>query len=253
MHCFQAEKESKSLERKAKDIETEIAGMNAFIKHNNSSFIATVRPKLLVSNVTRYKGKDGNNNLQRDIRLIKIATGGQIPTAESKESFHQLIEKGKAKLAENEIDVDMQEQNTQSDLEKCIGKQTTDGIRISTTSSKNCDVNANGLSTPISNPYYPMYMQSMFGYSNYPYGNSTGNPYGSPSNVQGFPSSPFSNFPSGPFSTFCGFYDPANLGSAFSGSSQSYSATATANETAETFVPSLPNDKPPEYPSPPPE
>ena len=90
---FQFEKEVQSLERKCKDLDREIEGIRSFIKHNNSSFISAVRPKLLVSNPVRYKGKDGNNNLQRDLRLIKLATGGKIPTTETKEGFRSLIEK----------------------------------------------------------------------------------------------------------------------------------------------------------------
>lgn len=72
MISLQLETEIQTLEKKEKRLDNEIQQMKSFLKSNNSSFISTVRPKLLASNPARCRGKDGNQTLQKDMRLLKV-------------------------------------------------------------------------------------------------------------------------------------------------------------------------------------
>ena len=101
LSIFQSEKEVQTLEKKVKSLNAEIESVKAFIKHNNTSFITAVRSKLLAANAgtSKYKGKDGTQNLNRYLRLIKIATGGKIPPVCSRDELEQLVKKGKTQVS----------------------------------------------------------------------------------------------------------------------------------------------------------
>jgi hypothetical protein len=55
-----------------------------------------MRPLLKSSFPLKYEGKDGAQNLQRDLRYIKIATNGRIPEDRSSSYLSNLIMKGKS-------------------------------------------------------------------------------------------------------------------------------------------------------------
>jgi hypothetical protein len=61
-----------------------------------------MRPKLQRHFPNIYKGKDGNQRLLRDTRLLKIACNGKIPeqTPNERDDLQELIRKGKSKVAE---------------------------------------------------------------------------------------------------------------------------------------------------------
>lgn len=65
-----------------------------FQKHNNTNFTTAMRPILKSLFYMKYEGKDGAQNLQRDLRYIKIATNSQIPEDQSLDHISNLISKG---------------------------------------------------------------------------------------------------------------------------------------------------------------
>ena len=52
-----------------------------------------MRPILTSLFPLKYEGKDGAQNLQRDLRYIKIATNGQIPEDQSLENINVILTK----------------------------------------------------------------------------------------------------------------------------------------------------------------
>lgn len=69
-----------------------------FQKHNNTNFTTAMRPILKSLFYMKYEGKDGAQNLQRDLRYIKIATNSQIPEDQSLDHINNLISKGKSRV-----------------------------------------------------------------------------------------------------------------------------------------------------------
>lgn len=76
--------------------------MKEFAKKSETNFIRNVRPRLQRLFPNLYKGKDGNQRLLRDTRLLKISCNGKIPesTANEREDLQELIRKGKSKVAQ---------------------------------------------------------------------------------------------------------------------------------------------------------
>lgn len=70
-----------------------------FQKHNNTNFTTAMRPILKSLFYMKYEGKDGAQNLQRDLRYIKIATNSQIPEDQSLDHINNLISKGKSSVS----------------------------------------------------------------------------------------------------------------------------------------------------------
>ena len=58
-----------------------------------------MRPILKSFFPLKYEGKDGAQNLQRDLRYIKIATNGQIPEDQSLENINVILTKGKSRVS----------------------------------------------------------------------------------------------------------------------------------------------------------
>lgn len=75
--------------------------MTEFTEKSQVNFVRNVRPRLQRLFPDKYKGKDGMQQLLRDIRYVKIAVDGKIPPVSDndKENFRSLIRKGKSKVS----------------------------------------------------------------------------------------------------------------------------------------------------------
>ena len=62
-----------------KNIDDELSNIKVFPQHNSTNFIIVQRPVLKCLFPAKYVGKDGNQNLQCDIRYLKVACAGKIP------------------------------------------------------------------------------------------------------------------------------------------------------------------------------
>ena len=58
-----------------------------------------MRPILKSLFPLQYEGKDGAQNLHRDLRYIKIAINGQIPEDQSLENINVILTKGKSRVS----------------------------------------------------------------------------------------------------------------------------------------------------------
>ena len=96
---FQVTKEINDVERRLRNINDELNSIKMFQKHNNTNFISVMRPILKSLFPLKYEGKDGTQNLQRDLRYIKIATNGQIPEDQSLENINVILTKGKSRVS----------------------------------------------------------------------------------------------------------------------------------------------------------
>ncbi|XP_078315532.1 uncharacterized protein LOC144619952 [Crassostrea virginica] len=96
---FQVTKEINDVERRLRNINDELNSIKMFQKHNNTNFISVMRPILKSLFPLNYEGKDGAQNLQRDLRYIKIATNGQIPEDQSLENINVILTKGKSRVS----------------------------------------------------------------------------------------------------------------------------------------------------------
>lgn len=92
-------KEIHDVERRLKNINDELNSIKMFQKHNNTNFTTAMRPILKSLFYMKYEGKDGAQNLQRDLRYIKIATNSQIPEDQSLDHISNLISKGKSRVS----------------------------------------------------------------------------------------------------------------------------------------------------------
>ncbi|XP_033734636.1 uncharacterized protein LOC117323489 [Pecten maximus] len=94
----EAEKEVAALEKDVRINEDKINGLQTFLQTNTTNFVKMVKPRLQLAFLAKYKGKDGNQLLQRDLRYIKLATQGKIPsniTSISPAELENLIKNGK--------------------------------------------------------------------------------------------------------------------------------------------------------------
>jgi hypothetical protein len=75
--------------------------LTEFAEKSQVNFVRNVRPRLQRLFPNKYKGKDGMQQLLRDVRYMKIAVDGKIPPVSDndKENFRILIEKGKSKVS----------------------------------------------------------------------------------------------------------------------------------------------------------
>ena len=75
--------------------------MAEFAEKSQANFVRNVRPRLQRLFQNKYKGKDGMQQLLRDVRYMKIAVDGKIPPASGndREIFRALIEKGKSMVS----------------------------------------------------------------------------------------------------------------------------------------------------------
>ena len=96
---FQVTREIIDVERRLRNINDELNSIKMFQKHNNTNFISVMRPILKSLFPLKYEGKDGAQNLQRDLRYIKIATNGQIPEDQSLENINVILTKGKSRVS----------------------------------------------------------------------------------------------------------------------------------------------------------
>ena len=71
-----------------------------------------MRPLLKSSFPLKYEGKDGAQNLQRDLRYIKIATNGRIPEDRSSSYLSNLIMKGKSTVVSKVPNLNVQQPYT---------------------------------------------------------------------------------------------------------------------------------------------
>jgi hypothetical protein len=99
---MQREKSIRNIEAKIRQKEEDLLQIREFAKKSSTNFIRYMRPKLQRHFPNIYKGKDGNQRLLRDTRLLKIACNGKIPeqTPNERDDLQELIRKGKSKVAE---------------------------------------------------------------------------------------------------------------------------------------------------------
>ena len=97
---FQVTKDLNSLERKLKNATDEMNSIKMFQQHNTTNFISVIKPVLKAHFPLKYVGKDGAQNLQRDIRHLKIACDGKIPEDKTCENIGMLLRKGKNKVTD---------------------------------------------------------------------------------------------------------------------------------------------------------
>ena len=83
---FQMEKEILTLEKELRSSEDQYKSLQSFINNNTTTFSASVKPILLQRFPHKYMGKNGNQNLLRDMRYMKLTTNGNIP-----QKFRQLV------------------------------------------------------------------------------------------------------------------------------------------------------------------
>lgn len=101
---FQKEKVLNILEKKKKAYESEMESIVHFKQHNDTSFVTEIKRRLLSNDANRYRGKEGNQRLQSDIRLIKYSTGGKLPPLGS--DLLALVTEGKSKVY-NKCDINL--------------------------------------------------------------------------------------------------------------------------------------------------
>ncbi|KAK3107833.1 hypothetical protein FSP39_023146 [Pinctada imbricata] len=92
-------KEIAELEKRIKHIDEELCSIKVFQEHNSTNFITVVRPVLKSFFPEKYVGKDGNQNLQRDLRYLKIASFGKIPLDLGEKNISILLQRGKSKVS----------------------------------------------------------------------------------------------------------------------------------------------------------
>ena len=100
---LQKEKNIRTLEGKIREKEQELQQLQEFAKKLSTDFVRNVRPRLQRQFPDLYKGKDGNQKLFRDVRLLKIACNGNIPKemANETENLKALIRQGKNKVCKD--------------------------------------------------------------------------------------------------------------------------------------------------------
>lgn len=101
MLLMQKEKALKALDEKIRLKSKELDQLTEFAEKSQVNFVRNVRPRLQRLFPNKYKGKDGMQQLLRDIRYMKIAVDGKIPPVsdDDRENFRSLIQKGKSKVS----------------------------------------------------------------------------------------------------------------------------------------------------------
>lgn len=91
------EKAISALEKVHRDGANQLGTLKVFLKTNVAGFISSMKPKLKVLFPKKYANRDGNVQLMKDLRLIKVATGGKIPDTVTVANVEMLIRRGKDK------------------------------------------------------------------------------------------------------------------------------------------------------------
>lgn len=95
------EKEVAGIEKDIRCNEEKMRSLKSFLEVNSSNFVRAVRPQLQLKK--KYIGKNGNQQLQKDIRFLKLATNGKIPpnlTNMSASELNELIMVGRRQTNE---------------------------------------------------------------------------------------------------------------------------------------------------------
>ena len=92
---LQAEKEVQKIQKSIKGLEEELRSIQDFKVHSDSQFINGMRPRLITANPTKYRGKEGRQELNKDLRYLKVATKGKIPSSATSDELKELIISGK--------------------------------------------------------------------------------------------------------------------------------------------------------------
>ena len=202
------EKDVTALQKEIQGLTDQIHNLTSFMKHNATNFIAVFKPRLKAAFPSKYGGKTGAQILQRDLRLLKVATGGKIPSdldVMTKCEMEKLIDSGRSKV-----------DKTCGQIESC----STDGIdetvcRDNLTKTHSFPNNSASIvgnpsfTSPISWGHYGGYLHQSVG----------SNPWFSPWNMQ-IPYSPPS----------CTITSPPS---------------STITSPPEAIYPPLPNEEPP--------
>ena len=134
----------RTLEGKIREKEQELQQLQEFAKKLSTDFVRNVRPRLQRQFPDLYKGKDGNQKLLRDVRLLKIACNGNIPKemANETENLKALIRQGKNKVCKDTgmpeetenflLQERLQEEEEQARLDRFDDSDTNDVLNEST-------------------------------------------------------------------------------------------------------------------------
>ena len=212
--------------------------MTEFAEKSQVNFVRNVRPRLQRLFPNKYKGKDGMQQLLRDVRYIKIAVNGKIPLVSDndRKNFQLLIEKGKNKVSADfgscstgnlleKTETDMEHfpttfDSSEDDDEVSNNKTSTTQASVNKLSSctitkSAAEINAQyetlppHLSSPPAIPVTNQYEASFHQYPYYPQPFSGNVNYFSPANVYPHQIFPPTQATPLPLNVFSNFFNPA--------------------------------------------
>ncbi|KAK3089605.1 hypothetical protein FSP39_004952 [Pinctada imbricata] len=130
-----------------------------FQQHNSSNFISVMRPVLKSFFPMKYFGKDGAQNLQRDLRYLKISCDGKIPEDQSKDNINCLLGQGKSRVSDSvgtfksSCDNKLADNDTSSELkDKCHDVVSIASITAKTSPNVTSDAMAPFVRSPVCQP-----------------------------------------------------------------------------------------------------
>lgn len=180
---FQAEKEIASFEKDIHVNHERMENIRTFLQTNTTNFIKMMKPRLQTAFTLKYKGKDGNQHLQKDIRFIKLSTNEKILEnikTIGADGLTNLMKTGEKMLSTKyKLPVD----DNDSNASFAVSKSDASARTLPTLDFSSPQPTYSPVQSPMMYPNYPYtHWQGMYQYNPVPY-NYPMMWYGTPTNM----------------------------------------------------------------------